>query len=99
MRSWSGDEYRKGMASHHLRDQLNGYRSLGQALHPIMDSTSPAHQDFQIWYLTNPSQIEQHGDLPESIEGLNSLTPGLLDKTKDFINQTMRTGQCPCEFQ
>lgn len=35
----------------------------GMALHPIMDSTSPAHAGFQKWDpIRNPKQIFEHGD-------------------------------------
>ncbi|WP_251358755.1 RHS repeat-associated core domain-containing protein [Kangiella sp. TOML190] len=42
-------------------NEFRAYHSLGQALHPVMDNTSPAHVGFQPW---NNSQIPRHGDFP-----------------------------------
>ena len=41
----------RGLAnSSQMWDQIRAYRALGRALHPIMDSTSPAHSGWQTWY-------------------------------------------------
>ena len=41
------------------RGQYNdAYYYLGQAMHPIMDSTSPSHEGFQIWYGTEGKENE-----------------------------------------
>ncbi len=55
----------------------------GVALHPVMDSTSPAHADFAIWSITDLEDLFHHGDLPGSIENEQALlsNPDLMKKT------------------
>ena len=56
----------------------------GRALHPVQDSTSPAHEGFQVWDpIGNPSQILEHGDQPFSQETLAKLLadPDRLERT------------------
>jgi RHS repeat-associated protein len=59
---WAMDDYIK----HHLNNyecmkekrNIDAFFELGMALHPIMDSTSPSHEGFQVWdplYMTGPS--------------------------------------------
>jgi hypothetical protein len=67
---------------HHLRACFER----GVGLHPLMDSTSPAHADFAIWSLTDIDgwlSTLQHGDSPLSIETEAALirAPDLLTKT------------------
>lgn len=55
----------------------------GRALHPVMDSTSPAHENFPIWSLSDIAGLFRHGDLPGSIENERALfaRPDLKEKT------------------
>ena len=59
----------------------------GVALHPVMDSTSPAHASFPIWSLSDLSGIFKHGDFPGSIENEKALVSNtdLMVKTKGLI--------------
>ena len=47
----------------------SAYKSLGMALHPSMDSTSPAHKSFQEW---NLGDYKYHGSWSTSLEDLNT---------------------------
>ena len=75
------------------------YFALGQALHPVMDSTSPAH-GWAIWNsIANPknwSGVRQHGNGSKSLENMNALTKDLLNMTIDLINQTLNSNSCAC---
>lgn len=64
-------------------DYLNYCYERGVALHPVMDSISPAHAGFAIWSLSDISEVFKHGDLPGSIENEKSLLaqPDLMNKT------------------
>ena len=64
-------------------DYLNYCYERGVALHPVMDSISPAHAGFAIWSLSDISEVFKHGDLPGSIENEQSLLaqPDLMNKT------------------
>jgi hypothetical protein len=55
----------------------------GIGLHPVMDSTSPAHAGFEVWSLTDLDQLLKHGDFPDSLESALqlSLRPELKEKT------------------
>lgn len=55
----------------------------GTALHPVMDSTSPPHEGFPVWSLTDIKKIFEHGDLPGSLEDEAALLnhPKLEEKT------------------
>jgi hypothetical protein len=82
--------------------QYTAYYELGQALHPIMDSTSPAHAGWQVW--GNPwepgwwGEWDTHGDNSGSIEDVAHLTPALLADTLNRINQAMSSsGMCGCQ--
>jgi RHS repeat-associated protein len=81
--------------------QYDAYYALGQALHPIMDSTSPAHAGWQVWY--NPAwpgnwgEIPNHGDGSDSLENLAHLTIPLLQETVTRMQQAINGGgQCSC---
>jgi hypothetical protein len=82
--------------------QVQGYRALGRALHPIMDSTSPAHMGWQVW--GDPlepgwwGEWRTHGDNSKSIEDLAHLTPALLAETLNRMQQAMNgSGACGCQ--
>ena len=70
-----------------MDDYLNYCYQRGVALHPVMDSTSPAHADFAIWSLTDLSGILKHGNFPESIEDETALiaNPDLMVKTTGLM--------------
>jgi RHS repeat-associated protein len=80
-------------------EQYAAYFALGEALHPIMDSTSPVH-GWAIWNsLLNPRNmpsVAQHGDGAGSRENLKALTPELLAKTIGLINQAVSGDACGC---
>jgi hypothetical protein len=102
------DFVNQNMDSYHaLADDADGnqlelqyaYQALGRALHPIMDSTSPAHAGFQIWYnpYTHPSELLNHGDFfPTSQENMEHLTPDLLNETIQRIENAMSNSD-PCK--
>ncbi|WP_200957071.1 RHS repeat-associated core domain-containing protein [Rhizobacter sp. Root1238] len=82
------------------KNRLSAYYSLGQALHPIMDSTSPQHRGFQVWdpragdVLNRQSQPYQHGN--NSPEDLAHLTPELKGLTVQKILDAIKSGNCSC---
>ena len=87
-----------------IKDPILAYRALGRALHPIMDSTSPAHSGWQIWYnpVLHPSETIAHGDAHGSIEGVDALTPALLQETLNRMRSVMAGGDggmCGCGNQ
>jgi len=54
-------------------------------------STSPAHAGWQVWDpIGNPAQILDHGNGFGSIEGVNALTPALLQQTVNLIHASMK---------
>ena len=81
------------------RMQQYALRSLGEALHPIMDSTSPAHAGWQVWDF--PSfQMFLHGNMPETLEDLNILKMNdqLLQETLQRIQAALNGGSCSCSL-
>jgi RHS repeat-associated protein len=73
--------------------QYMAYFELGEAMHTVMDSTSPAHAGFQPWSILDAGG---HGDLPNSIEDLAHLTPELLNATVNKMNGVMKGQSCGC---
>jgi len=57
--------------------------SRGMALHPVMDSTSPAHRGFQEWDPIDIKAVFQHGDFFRYIE---PLVPLLSDPSVEDMN-------------
>jgi hypothetical protein len=85
-----------------IHDQILAYRDLGEALHPIMDSTSPAHSGWQTWSnpITHPRETIPHGNAHGSIEGVDALTPALLQETLNRMRDAMAGGGiCGCGAQ
>ena len=82
----------------------SGYRALGAAPHPIMDSTppspSPSHSGWKHWQpnpsdLWNPGgQIWEHGD--NSQEDLAHLTADLNSNTIAKMLEGMNPDNCEC---
>jgi len=67
------------------------YWSLGMALHPVMDSTSPVHDNCRIaWDFADAGF---HSEDP-SLEGLSALTPELLRKTAELTRRASRRQYC-----
>lgn len=62
---------------------LEHCRHRGIALHPVMDSTSPAHGEFGIWTFSDIAGMLEHGDMPFSLEDEQALLsrPDLMSKT------------------
>lgn len=71
------------------------YYELGFALHPVMDSTSPPHQDFTEWDL---SDFYKHGPCPasEETDSLSDLTPNLLAQTISRMQSSTQGGEIDC---
>jgi len=93
------NQYRAALAA---GDTYAAYFALGQALHPVMDYTSPAHRGWQVWAnpVTHFWEVVPHGDAHGSIEGLDALTPALLHETLNGIRNTMNGSQsCGCGTQ
>lgn len=68
------------------------------AMHPIMDSTSPAHSDWKLWDFGNSLD---HGPWPTSIENKKAISnnPALLQETLNRMNNVMIGGSavdCSC---
>ena len=62
------------------------YHHLGQALHPVMDTTSPAHRGFQYWRLPHSkAELDEH----IAQETLDTITPDLERQTLSLMNATL----------
>jgi RHS repeat-associated protein len=73
----------------------SAYYTLGEALHPVMNSTSPEHRGWQVWDPYS-SQGMRHGNAHGSHEGLDSLNNELLNETKQLMNKTKNGDSCEC---
>ena len=71
------------------------YQALGKALHTITDSTSPAHEGWQVWDLYS-DEWQWHGDNAAPLETIKQLTPARLSKSVDLINQALQGSTCGC---
>jgi hypothetical protein len=60
------------------------WEALGAALHPIMDSTSPSHEGFQVYSLEN---LGRHGNFSKSEEA--TITHEQLERTIRLIGRVM----------
>lgn len=83
----------------------DAYFQLGQAMHPIMDSTSPMHEGWQVWHehaysypVTWNSQGHYHGNGGHTEEDLNHLLarPDLINLTLMKMGQALKTYNCSC---
>jgi RHS repeat-associated protein len=73
--------------------------SSGMAMHPVMDSTSPAHAGFQRWNGI-VADGSKHGPFPTSLEKESiARQPGHTKNTVDAMNRAMAgdLGGCGCE--
>lgn len=95
--------YENLAASQNPADVYDAYYALGQALHPVMDSTSPAHAGWQVWETPWPwnwAELSNHGDGPNSMENMSHLTQALLDETVRRMKAAMSGGGvCGCDSQ
>jgi len=79
-------QYKKLLAQ---GDEKGAYFALGEAMHPLMDSTSPTHQGFQIWYgLDSPRHIWD-GYVHSSGETLDVFNSNrkFIDKSVDLVRR------------
>ena len=72
----------------------NAYFELGQALHPVMDSTSPAHRGCQEWKMFSLGALK-HGNAHCSIEGVDALTPELFNETSQRMRDVRTCSRSP----
>lgn len=71
---------------------------IGMALHPVMDSTSPSHEGFQMWHGTF-SDLKKHGPWPTSLENIDVAKhpyhmKRTLQRMRDVMNGNF--GGCGC---
>jgi RHS repeat-associated protein len=64
----------------------NAMFNLGMAMHPLMDSTSPAHKNLRFWEL---GQWADHGPWPWSKEHMDDITPALEKQTIGIMQNAM----------
>ena len=88
IRSNMGD-YRNNMNTKNWQD---AYRSLGMALHPIMDSTSPPHAGWPVWHLWDSYK---HGGLFSTSQE-NAIDITQMQRTIDLIKRAMSGDECAC---
>ena len=75
----------RGMAGIYTRD---AYDTLGFALHPVMDSTSPVHRGFIRWRFRD---FIKHGNFPFTEEDLSTLekSPELMKEAADLMKKAI----------
>jgi len=85
--------------------EYRAYEALGMALHPVMDSTSPAHVNYQSFSPYSRTDVSRHGpdsalgfDRPNSLEGLSDLlaNPKLIEETVRKMNDIFNGGDWDC---
>jgi RHS repeat-associated protein len=79
-------------------DSYQAFFALGMALHPVMDSTSPAHEGFQMWRGI-AQDGHRHGPSPMSLEGLKTAKqPRHTNRTLQRMNDVFQGnyGSCGC---
>jgi len=89
-----GDGVRASNAYHQAAFQL------GMAMHPIMDSTSPAHTNLRYWDAFADWQWADHGPWPWSDEHIDNLTPDLEWRTTTIMRNILDkygSEDCECE--
>ena len=90
----------------HLREAEDAKRAgtghhwfhLGMALHAVMDSTSPAHEGFQMWHGVRRDG-RRHGPWPSSLENINvAKQPFHTKRTLERMQEAMKgeLGACGC---
>jgi RHS repeat-associated protein len=69
---------------------------LGMALHPVMDSTSPAHEGFQKWHGI-VADGNKHGDSPGTLEGISTAKkPANKQRTVDKMKAVLSGDLTSC---
>jgi hypothetical protein len=71
---------------------------IGMALHPVMDSTSPAHEGFQMWHGA-VRDAHMHGSSPVSMETKAiAMQPRHTQRTVQRMKEAMKgnLGDCGC---
>ena len=88
--------YRSLKDSGIAKNKRVAYKALGEALHTVMDSTSPSHRGFRIWDPAGDPQgsFKRHGN--NSPEDEDHLTDALLQETLNTIDNTLRNNECGC---
>jgi hypothetical protein len=84
-------EYRKYSSYSQTIYKRRAYVHLGMALHTIMDSTSPEHEGYQEWHMSN---AKRHGDFKESRE--NWISDVDLKRTLELIDRALAGDECAC---
>jgi len=90
------ETYQRLRASADGNMRYRAYMALGEALHPVMDSTSPAHRGWQTWNPFDFKGVRNHGDFSQSIENLSALTPQLMAESTRRIQEIMLGVPCEC---
>jgi hypothetical protein len=88
-------EYKKNANSSNPKLKNQAYFALGQALHSVMDSTSPEHRGWQVWDPYS-KQVVVHGNANGSNEGIGALTPLVMLENIRLINETINGDPCAC---
>ncbi len=81
-------EYKTLMQQGRRREALI---ALGEGMHPLMDSTSPSHEGFQVWHspLSSPRFFSWHAyehSTRETVDVFNS-NPGFMKRSVDLIRR------------
>jgi RHS repeat-associated protein len=82
MRFWMNDP--DANEDHALSDQA--LADFASALHAILDSTSPAHEGFQVWDWRNPALIVRHHNAEKTINGQQM--QGAVSAARNAFNNT-----------
>jgi RHS repeat-associated protein len=82
MRFWMNDP--DANEDHALSDQA--LADFAEALHAILDSTSPAHEGFQVWDWRNPALIVRHHNAEKTIN--DQQMQGAVSAARNAFNNT-----------
>jgi RHS repeat-associated protein len=88
------DKFLAGKDSPNATTRREAYFALGQALHTVMDSTSPVHQNFPIWRMVQDGI--NHGDMPHSKENPDYPSKAVMEKTVQKMLDFVQSGDCDC---
>jgi RHS repeat-associated protein len=76
--------------------RARAFYSLGMALHPAMDSTSPAHEGWQVWHWDKET-VTRHGDFSTSLEDIwAAQDPDSFMKTMNAMDEVMKGNAVGC---
>jgi RHS repeat-associated protein len=68
------------------KDKYGAYLALGEAMHPLMDSTAPAHEGFQVWRGLKFIKLPAAG-VHGTRDAFSKLTPARLTTSVDNIRR------------